>query len=55
MNAHDRPQPLGGTIFTRPVLALAVFAGMAGLLIVWRFIVGLGASTALNDGYPWGL
>jgi Ni/Fe-hydrogenase subunit HybB-like protein len=55
MNTDDRPQPLGGTIFTRPVLALAVFAGMAGLLIVWRFIVGLGASTALNDGYPWGL
>ena len=55
MNEYERPQPLGGTIFTRPVLALAVFAGMAGLLIVWRFIVGLGASTALNDGYPWGL
>ncbi|MGB8411700.1 MAG: Ni/Fe-hydrogenase cytochrome b subunit [Candidatus Binatus sp.] len=55
MNAHDRPQPLGGTVFTRPVLALAVFAGIAGLLIVWRFIVGLGTSTALNDGYPWGL
>jgi Ni/Fe-hydrogenase subunit HybB-like protein len=32
-----------------------VFAGIAGLLIVWRFVVGLGASTALNDGYPWGL
>ena len=42
-------------IFTRPVQALAVFAGIAGLLIIWRFIVGLGASTALNDGYPWGL
>ena len=55
MNAESRPQPLGGTVFTRPVQALVVFAGIAGLLIVWRFIVGLGASTALNDGYPWGL
>jgi Ni/Fe-hydrogenase subunit HybB-like protein len=55
MNAHSGPQPLGGAIFTRPVQALAVFAGIAGLLIVWRFMVGLGASTALNDGYPWGL
>jgi Ni/Fe-hydrogenase subunit HybB-like protein len=55
MNVQSRPQPLGGAIFTRPVQALAVFAGIAGLLIIWRFIVGLGASTALNDGYPWGL
>ncbi len=55
MNAESRPQPLGGAIFTRPVQALVVFAGIAGVLIVWRFIVGLGASTALNDGYPWGL
>jgi Ni/Fe-hydrogenase subunit HybB-like protein len=55
MNAQSDRQPLGGPIFTRPVQALAVFAGIAGLLIIWRFIVGLGASTALNDGYPWGL
>jgi Ni/Fe-hydrogenase subunit HybB-like protein len=55
MNEYERPQPLGGALFTRPVITLAVFAGIAGLLIVWRFIVGLGASTALNDGYPWGL
>lgn len=55
MNAESRPQPLGGAIFTRPVQVLAVFAGIAGLLIIWRFIVGLGASTALSDGYPWGL
>ncbi len=37
------------------MIALAVFAGIAGILVIWRFIVGLGASTALNDGYPWGL
>ena len=55
MSAESRPQTIGGPIFTRPVLLLAVFAGIAGLLIVRRFIVGLGASTALNDGYPWGL
>jgi len=55
MNAHSRPQPIGGSIFTPPVLILGAFAGLAGLLIVWRFAVGLGATTALNDGYPWGL
>src|SRR5450759_2901868 len=55
MNPHGRPQPVGGALFTRPVIMLAAFAAVAGGLIVWRFIVGLGASTALNDGYPWGL
>jgi Ni/Fe-hydrogenase subunit HybB-like protein len=55
MNAHNPPQPLGGPILTRPFLVLMALAVLAGLLILWRFAVGLGASTALNDGYPWGL
>ena len=55
MTAYTHPQPIGGAIFTRPVRILAAFAGLAAALIVWRFAVGLGASTALNDGYPWGL
>ncbi|MBI3784733.1 MAG: Ni/Fe-hydrogenase cytochrome b subunit [Deltaproteobacteria bacterium] len=54
-HTHTQPQPIGGVIFTRPVIILAAFAGLAGALIVWRFAAGLGATTALNDGYPWGL
>ncbi|HUP62237.1 MAG TPA: Ni/Fe-hydrogenase cytochrome b subunit [Thermoanaerobaculia bacterium] len=34
---------------------LLFFAAVAIALIIWRFVVGLGASTALSDGYPWGL
>jgi Ni/Fe-hydrogenase subunit HybB-like protein len=55
MNGHARPQPIGGAILTPPVLVLAAFAALAFALIAWRFVVGLGATTALNDGYPWGL
>ena len=55
MNAHAQPEPVGGAILTRGFLILAGLAGLAALLIVWRFAVGLGASTALSDGYPWGL
>jgi len=55
MTAHAQPEPVGGAVFTRPVLMLAALAALAGALIVWRFLVGLGESTALNDGYPWGL
>ena len=55
MTTETRPQPVGGAIFTRPVLALLAVSAVAGALIVWRFAVGLGQTTALNDGYPWGL
>ena len=37
------------------VLGVAVLAGVGVLAIIWRLYAGLGASTALNDGYPWGL
>jgi Ni/Fe-hydrogenase subunit HybB-like protein len=46
---------LGGRIWTRPFTYLAALFGLGAVLIAWRFSVGLGASTALNDGYPWGL
>jgi len=55
MTMHAQPQAVGGPVFTRPVRLLAAFALVAGGLIVWRFAVGLGQTTALNDGYPWGL
>jgi Ni/Fe-hydrogenase subunit HybB-like protein len=48
-------QPLGGRLFTRSFMFL-LFVGAIGItLTIWRFAVGLGASTALSDGYPLGL
>jgi Ni/Fe-hydrogenase subunit HybB-like protein len=56
MNAHAHaPHALGGRLLTRPYLGLLGLLGVAFLLIVWRFAAGLGATTALNDGYPWGI
>ena len=46
---------LGGEIWTKPFKILFVIALFAGILIIRRFIFGLGAVTNLNDGYPWGL
>ena len=34
---------------------LAALFGVATLIIGWRLVAGLGATTALNDGYPLGL
>ena len=50
-----KAEPLGGPLLTRGYYILLSLAGMAIVLILWRFAVGLGAATALNDGYPLGL
>lgn len=47
--------PVGGPVVTRPFQVLAALAVLALALLAWRFVAGLGAVTALNDGYPWGL
>src|SRR5690349_9143557 len=54
-HAHVAARPVGGTFLTPGVRIIAAFAAAGGLAIVWRLRFGLGAATALNDGYPWGL
>jgi Ni/Fe-hydrogenase subunit HybB-like protein len=51
----ERAQPVGGPIFTRPVRLFAALFVIGAVLILWRLAAGLGATTALSDGYPWGL
>ncbi|MFZ2493142.1 MAG: Ni/Fe-hydrogenase cytochrome b subunit [Thermoanaerobaculia bacterium] len=46
---------VGGPLMTRPFKVLLALGALGIVLIVWRFVVGLGAATALNDGYPWGI
>ena len=55
MSSNTRPLAAGGPIFTPTVIAMFALAALAGALIVWRAAAGLGATTAMNDGYPWGL
>jgi Ni/Fe-hydrogenase subunit HybB-like protein len=39
-----------------PSLRILLFVFLVAMaLTVWRFIVGLGPTTGLSDGYPWGL
>lgn len=54
MSEH-KATPVGGSLMT-PVTRILLFVFMVGAaLTVWRFAVGLGPSTGLSDGYPWGL
>lgn len=48
-------KPIGGKIVTKPFLFFAAIAAIAGILIIKRFIYGLGSVTNLSDGYPWGI
>jgi Ni/Fe-hydrogenase subunit HybB-like protein len=48
-------QPIGGKLFTRGFKILLALSILGVVLIAYRFFVGLGASTALSDGYPLGL
>jgi Ni/Fe-hydrogenase subunit HybB-like protein len=50
-----RAEPIGGRLFTPSVGALAGVFGLGAIVIAWRLFAGLGATTALNDGYPLGL
>ncbi len=51
----EESQPLGGKVVTKPFLVLAALALTGGILIIYRYLFGLGAVTNLSDGYPWGL
>ncbi len=52
---HGAPAALGGPVVS-PVLKLLLLLGAVGAITgLVRFVLGLGATTAMNDGYPWGI
>ncbi len=54
-NQHGIPTPVGGPIMT-PVMKICLgLAAVSGLMLIFRFLVGLGPVTNLSDGHPWGL
>jgi Ni/Fe-hydrogenase subunit HybB-like protein len=53
MNSDVRP--VGGRLLTPGFMILLALSAIGGLLVLWRFYAGLGATTALSDGYPLGL
>jgi Ni/Fe-hydrogenase subunit HybB-like protein len=47
--------PVAGPILTRPFKACLAVFGLCVLVLAWRFVVGLGPTTGMNDGFPWGI
>ncbi|MDP1635713.1 MAG: hypothetical protein Q8L69_13650 [Gallionellaceae bacterium] len=54
-NHAHAPAPLGGSLFTPFTLLLGVLSAIAVVILLYRFIYGLGAVANINDGYPWGI
>jgi Ni/Fe-hydrogenase subunit HybB-like protein len=52
---NGEARPVGGPIFTTAFKVLLAIIGAAVLVIGWRVYRGLGAVSAMNDGYPWGI
>ncbi|TAL25812.1 MAG: Ni/Fe-hydrogenase cytochrome b subunit [Nitrospirae bacterium] len=51
----DESKPIGGKILTKPFMFFSAIAAIAAILLIKRFIFGIGAVTNLSDGYPWGI
>src|SRR4030042_5376315 len=51
----EERQALGGKVITKPFMVLAALALVGVILMLYRYLFGLGAVTNLSDGYPWGL
>jgi Ni/Fe-hydrogenase subunit HybB-like protein len=52
--SHDS-SPVGGRLMTRSTRVLLFLFGVAVMLLAVRFLRGIGSTTALSDGYPWGI
>ncbi|MGA7496988.1 MAG: Ni/Fe-hydrogenase cytochrome b subunit, partial [Isosphaeraceae bacterium] len=47
--------PVGGKLMTGPFKVLLAVAGIGAIVALYRFFLGIGAVSGLNDGYPWGI
>lgn len=52
---HNEHEPLGGKLVSKTTVVCAILALIAAFLLAKRMVLGLGAVTNLNNGYPWGI
>ena len=48
-------RPVGGKLLTPGFVALLTLGVVGVLVMLYRFVFGLGAVSNLNNGYPWGI
>ena len=56
MTSHaEVHSPVGGRYFTPTFKVLLWIVALGAIAAAYRFMNGIGAASALNDGYPWGV
>jgi Ni/Fe-hydrogenase subunit HybB-like protein len=50
-----KARALGGPLLTPTTIALTAMCVLTAIILLVRFVFGLGAVTNLNNGYPWGI
>ncbi|MCU0303493.1 MAG: Ni/Fe-hydrogenase cytochrome b subunit [Thermoanaerobaculales bacterium] len=55
MASHSHAQPVGGPLNKRFVTFMAIFLGVWAVVLLFRFIYGIGVVSGLTDYYPWGV
>ena len=52
MSGGSGAEAVGGRLLTRPVMVLAAIFLSGVLVVLYRFVFGLGSIAALSDAYP---
>jgi Ni/Fe-hydrogenase subunit HybB-like protein len=55
MASHSHAQPVGGPLNKKFVTFMAIFLGIWAVVLLYRFIYGIGVVSGLTDYYPWGV
>ena len=55
MSAHEHPKPIGGALLDPLMKKLLVIFGIAAVVMVYRFAVGVGPVSMMTDGFTWGI
>ncbi len=55
MSHHDRPEAVGGKVFSPSMLVLLLLAAAAVPVTLYRFLFGIGRVANMTDGFTWGI
>jgi Ni/Fe-hydrogenase subunit HybB-like protein len=55
MAKHSQAQPIGGPLNKKFMTTMSVILGIWGVVLLYRFIFGIGVVSGLTDYYPWGV
>ena len=55
MSAHEQPKAIGGALLDPLMKKLLAIFGVAAVIMLYRFAVGIGPVSMMTDGFTWGI